>query len=142
MRITDTENIRNNIEPETIEEINDFERHIFDRSRCENIIKSENLREMWVYVYVKPRLWHADGVQQVKRKIIVTYSTNFSSTTEQMDNITYAYEKYRKYKTKQWKDAFFDEVETYLLHYSKMANLSDTTFVVTTIYDVKMNIGI
>lgn len=138
MRITDTENIRNSIEPETIGYINDIEQqlHTENISHLMPLMKKNSLREMWVYVNVKRMAWKPVA-EVLKRKVIITHSTDFSFSTHQMDCITYTYEKYRKYKTEDWKYAFFSEVNIYLNHYFHNDN-----FIVIDVCDVKMIIGI
>lgn len=135
MRITDTENIRNSIEPETIGHINDIEQQLH-KENVSHLVQKDSLREMWVYVNVK-RMAREPVAEVLKRKVIITHSTDFSFSTMQMDNITFSYEKYRRYKTEDWKYAFFSEVNTYLNHYFHNDN-----FIVTNVCDVKMNIGI
>jgi len=135
MRITDTNNIKNSIDSETIGYINDIEQQLH-KENVSHLVQKNSLREMWVYVNVKRMAWEPVG-KVLKRKVIIIYSTDLSFSTQQMDNITYSYEKYRRYKTEGWKYAFFSEVNTYLNHYFHNDN-----FIVIDVCDVKMNTGI
>ncbi len=105
MRITDTNNIKNSIDPETIGHINDIEQQLH-KENISHLVQKNALREIWVYVNVKRMAWQPVA-EVLKRKVIITYSTDFPFSTQQMDNITYSYEKYRRYKTEYWKYAFF-----------------------------------
>ena len=132
MRITDTDNIKNSIDSETIGYINDIEQHLHKKN-VSHLVQESSLCEMWVYVNVK-RMAREPVAEVLKRKVIITYSTDLSFSTQQMDNITYSYEKYCKYKTEGWKYAFFSEVNTYLNYYFHNDN-----FIVIDVCDVKMN---
>lgn len=130
MRISECDNIKDSICVRTLCMINDIEKHIY---YSENYVQEymdkhpNELRKALVYVNCSK-----NDTSTLKRKIIIIYSTDWTSRTIKMDKIIESYKKYQTAKTLQSLNTMLAEAMNYLFHYNKY----DGVHTIDSVYDL------
>ncbi len=131
MRISECDNVKDSIGVRTLCTINDIEKHIYyyNVSNIQEYMDKHQSELRTALVYVNCR---KNDTSTLKRKIIIIYSTDWTSHTIKMDKIIESYKKYQIAKTQQSLNTMLAEAMNYLFHYNKY----DGVHTIDSVYDL------